>query len=74
MKRTYFSLKTEVHFTKNGGTFYQKWRYVLLKTEVRFFSIYYTFHKTLAIRQLQLMVVDDINACFYDENHPLDTN
>ncbi|EEX18890.1 hypothetical protein HMPREF0973_01425 [Prevotella veroralis F0319] len=22
MKRTYFSLKTEVHFTKNGGTFY----------------------------------------------------
>ncbi|EEX18888.1 hypothetical protein HMPREF0973_01423 [Prevotella veroralis F0319] len=42
--------------------------------EVRFFSIYYTFHNTLIVRQLQLMVVDDIIACFYDENHPLDTN
>ena len=36
MKRRLFLLKTEVHFTKNGGTFHQKRRYVLSKTEVRF--------------------------------------
>ena len=36
MKGKLFLLKTEVHFTKNGGTFYPKRRYISLKTEVRF--------------------------------------
>ena len=44
MKRWLFLLKTEVHFTKNGGTFYQKWRYISLKTEVRFIKNGGTFY------------------------------
>ena len=32
----------EVHFTKNGGTFSSKRRYVFTKTEVRFFRKQYT--------------------------------
>ena len=43
MKRRLFLLKTEVHFTKNGGTFYQKRRYVLLKTYIRFYFKGYFF-------------------------------
>ena len=31
MKRRLFLLKTEVHFTKNGGTFYQKRRKIISK-------------------------------------------
>ena len=44
MKRRLFLLKTEVHFTKNGGMFYQKRRYISLKTEVRFIKNGGTFY------------------------------
>ncbi len=45
VKSTIVLLKTEVCFTKNGGTFHQKRRYVLLKMEVRFTKNGGTFYK-----------------------------
>ncbi len=44
LKSTIVSLKTEVRFTKNGGTIYRKRRYVLSKTEVRFIKKQGTFY------------------------------